>query len=100
MEASTPNLGHFLSVDTVLARASFPLKCQELEDDNNPGGSRVLGGSQYSISTSITVSHLEEDLAKKYRKPQEINCCVGVAMETATVSTTKASCLLGNLVFL
>jgi hypothetical protein len=37
---------------------------------------------------------------KKYGKPQEINCYVGVAMETAKVSTTKAFCLPGNLVFL
>lgn len=66
MEAATPNPGHLLSVHIVLgaSSASFPLKCQELEDEANPGGSGVLGGTQYPISTSITISPLE-DLTKK-----------------------------------
>lgn len=63
--------------------ASFPLKPQELENEDNPGGSGVLGGTQHSISTSVTVPHLEEDLAKekKIRKASRDKllcwCCYG-----------------------
>lgn len=75
MEASLLNLNSFHQLP-----ASFPLKCQQLEDEDNSGGSGVLGASQYSVSPSITISHHEEDLAKNVESLRDIVlcwCCYG-----------------------